>query len=197
MEVFDQVAEWLSDQGDAIEYKDLKQQIIQNFSPTAEERSQRALELTKQPLGDQRPSAALREMKSLCTLVQPDGTKRPLDLIRVLWILRLPQEIREKITDFATMPEAELAKQADSLQGARTMSGASPAAAVNIVEEAEEEAEETHAMAAQQKRPTRTQPGRTPNPQEKNRRQNFCYYHRRFGKNARNCEQPCTFSKNL
>ena len=137
-------------------------------------------------------------MKSLCTLVQPDGTKRPLDLIRVLWILRLPQDIREKITDFATMPEAELAKLADSLRGAKTMSGASPTAAAIINdEEAEEEAEESHAMAAQQKRPNRTQPGRTQHPQEKNRRQNFCYYHRRFGKNARNCEQPCAFSKNL
>ena len=98
-EVFDQVAEWLSDQGDAIEYKDLKQQIILNFSPTPEERSQRALELIRQPLGDQRPSAALREMKSLCTLIQPDGSKKPLDLIRVLWLLHLPQDIREKITD--------------------------------------------------------------------------------------------------
>ena len=199
-EVFDQVAEWLSDQDDAIEYKDLKQQIILNFSPTPEERSQRALELIRQPLGDQRPSAALREMKSLCTLIQPDGSKKPLDLIRVLWLLRLPQDIREKITDFATMPEAELAKQADSLWGAKTMSGASPTAAAAIDnEEAEEEEEDAHAMAAQQKRPNRPQPSRPQRPhrpQEKNR-QNICYYHRRFGKNARNCEQPCAFSKNL
>ena len=179
-EVFDQVAEWLAGQDDAVQYKDLKEQIIPNFSPIPEERSKRIMELVKQPLGDQRASAALREMKSLCTLIQPDGSRKPLDLIRVLWLLRLPQDVRAMVTEFATMPEAELAKHVDSLLGARTMSG-TPTAAAATADDADEEDDDAHAMVAQQKRPNRPQC-----PQAEGTRRNICYYHRRFGKNARN-----------
>ena len=193
-EVFDQVAEWLAGQDDAVQYKDLKEQIIRNFSPTPEERSKRIMELLKQPLGDQRASAAFREMKSLCTLIQPDGTRKPLDLIRVLWLLRLPQDVWAMITKFTAMSEADLVEHADSLLGAKTMS-ATPTAAAATADNTDEDDDEVHAMAAQQKRPNR--PQRPQRPQAEGTRRNICYYHRRFGKNARNCEKPCAFSKNL
>ena len=189
-EVFDQISDWLSRQSDAVQYDDLKQQIIRRCSPTPEERSKRILDLVRLPLGDQRPSAAFREMKSLATLLQPDGSKKTLDLVRVLWLLRLPQDIRAKITKFSSMSEDDLIEQADSLLGASTMAATSSTAAVTMPEDEEDD---PYAMAAQQRRPR----SRPQHPPAEGARRATCYYHRRFGRNARNCSSPCSFSKNM
>ena len=54
---------WLDEKGDdTIEYQDLKAFLLQKFSPPAERRIQMILDLSNQPLGDQRPSDALTEM---------------------------------------------------------------------------------------------------------------------------------------
>ena len=195
-ETFSQIADWLVEQAtDTILYGDLKQEIIRRCSPTPEERSKKIMDLLRLPLGDQRPSAAFREMKALSTMLQPDGTTAPIDLIRVLWLLRLPQEIRAAITDFASKAEEELIKQADSLIGASKLATTARAAAATIPQEEEDMTssgdDDPYTMAAQQRRQQRTYQ----RPPEAARRP-ICMYHRRFGRRARNCSQPCHFSKN-
>ena len=196
-DVFDQISGWLSSQEDAVQYSDLKQQIIRRCSPTPEERSKRIMDLLRLPLGDQRPSAAFREMKSLSTLLQPDGSTKTLDLVRVLWLLRLPQDIRAMITKFSSMSEDELLEQADSLLGASTMASTSSTVAATSSTVAattpEDDDDDPPVMAAQQRR-LRLRPQRPP--AEVSRR-SPCYFHKRFGSNARNCRYPCSFSKNM
>ena len=148
------------------------------------------MDLLRLPLGDQRPSAAFREMKSLSMLLQPDGSKKTLDLVRVLWLLRLPQDIRAKITKFASMSEDDLVEQADSLLGASTMAATSSTAAVTIPEH---EGEDPYTLVAQQRRPRR----HLQRPPAEGARRAICYFHKRFGKYAKNCRYPCSFSKNM
>ena len=188
-EVFSQISDWLISQGsDTIYYDNLKQQIIKRCSPTPEERSRKIMDLVRLPLGDQRPSAAFREMKSLSTTLQPDGSTSPIDLIRVLWLLRLPHEIRAMITDFASRTEEDLIKQADSLVGASQLA-VTPSAAAAAPPESDED--EVHAMAAQGRRTRDEPPQYADGP-----RRTMCYFHRRFGRNARNCRPPCYHAKN-
>ena len=190
-EVFSQISDWLTRQGtDAILYDDLKQQIIQRCSPTPEERSKRLMDLLRLPLGDQRPSTAFREMKALSTMLQPDGSTTSLDLLRVLWLLRLPQDIRAMITGFASRSEDDLLSQADSLLGASTLAATSSAAAVTVPDDTDDD---PYAMAAQQRRPR----GGSQHPPAEGSRRSPCYFHKRFGRDARNCRPPCSWSKNM
>ena len=147
------------------------------------------MDLVRLPLSDQRPSSAFREMKALSTTLKPDGSTTPIDLARVLWLLHLPQDIRSMITDFASRTEEDLIKQADSLVGASKLATTSSAAAATLPEVDEDE---TYAMAAQNRR-VRDDPQQHPD----GSRRTICYFHRRFGRNARNCRPPCYHSKNM
>ena len=75
----------------AIEYQDLKAFLLQKFSPSAERRIQMILDLSNEPLGDQRPSDAFTETRSLCRL-PPDGTGTfaKIDVLLALWLRRPP-----------------------------------------------------------------------------------------------------------
>ena len=71
----------------AMEYQDLKAFFLQKFSPSAERHIQMVLDLSNQPLGDQRPSDTLTEMRSLCRL-PPDntGTSAKINVLLALWL---------------------------------------------------------------------------------------------------------------
>ena len=192
-EVFSQISIWVTRQGtDVILYDDLKLQIIKRCSPTPEERSKRLMDLLRLPLGDQRPSTAFQEMRALSTMLLPDGSTTSLDLLRVLWLLRLPHEVRGHITGFASMSEDDLLNQADSLLGASTLAATSSAAAVTIKEDTDDD---PYPMAAKQRRPPRSfafQKSQVEGP-----RRSLCYFHKWFGRDARQCRAPCSWSKNL
>ena len=129
-------------------------------------------------------------MKALSTMLQPDGSTISIDLLRVLWLLRLPQDIWSMITGFASMTEDDLINQADSHLGASTMATTSSTAAVTTPYDDEDD---PYAMAAQQRRP-RFRPQR---PTADASRRSPCYFHKRFGRDARNCRYPCSYSKNV
>ena len=173
-------------------YEDLKTEIILQCEPTPEEKSQKILELLRMPLGDQRPSAALRELRTLSTVLRADGTTADLDLVRVLWMLRLPQDIRTLITDFAERSDKDLMKMADSLRGTSRLSTTATAAAAAQEADLTDE-DESYAMAAQQRRPRSSNQRPVPDVS----RRTLCYFHKRFGRDARNCRPPCYYSKNM
>ena len=86
--IIPQMSTWLDTKGDdVIEYQDLKAFLLQKFSPSAERRIQMILNLSNQPLGDQRPSDAVTGMRSLCRL-PPDatGTSAKIDVLLALWL---------------------------------------------------------------------------------------------------------------
>ena len=191
-EIFSMISRWLATRGsEAILYEELKTEVILQCEPTPEEKSQKILELLRMPLGDQRPSAALRELRTLSSVLRPDGTSTELDLVRVLWMLRLPQDIRTMITNFADRTDSDLMKLADSLRGTSRLSTPTAAAVANEPESADED--EHFAMAAQQRRPRSSNQRPVPDVS----RRTLCYYHKRFGRDAKNCRSPCFYSKNM
>ena len=117
-DVFSLLAEWLDDLDDnPVQYPALKTRLLSEFVPSPEERAERLIHLTRQPLGDQRTSTAFREMKALIRLPPAsNGTARKLDLLRILWLLRLPDNVRAGITNFNDVSETDLLNQSDALQ---------------------------------------------------------------------------------
>ena len=191
-DIFAMISRWLATRGsEAILYEELKTEVILQCEPTPEEKSQKILELLRMPLGDQRPSAALRELRTLSSVLRSDGTSTELDLVRVLWMLRLPQDIRTMITNFADRTDSDLMKLADSLRGTSRLSAPTAAAVAHEPESADED--DNFAMAAQQRRPRSSNQRPVPDVSRKT----LCYYHKRFGRDAKNCRSPCFYSKNM
>ena len=192
-DIFSMVSRWLNARNDdPILYEDLKTEVILQCEPTPEERSQKIMDLLRMPLGDQRPSAALRELRTLSSVLKPDGTTADLDLVKVLWMLRLPHEVRTLIPNFAEKADNDLMKLADSLRGTSRLS-ATPAAAAAHEPEVLDEYDD-YAMAAQQRRPRSS--NQRPFPDAPPR--SLCYFHKKFGRDARKCRYPCSYySKNM
>ena len=192
-DIFSMISRWLASRGtEVILYEDIKTEIILQCEPTPEEKSQKILELLRMPLGDQRPSAALRELRTLSTVLRADGTTADLDLVRVLWMLRLPQDIRTLITDFAERSDKDLMKMADSLRGTSRLSTATTTAAAAQDAEMTDE-DDSYVMAAQQRRPRSSNQRPVPDVSQRT----LCYFHKRFGRDAKNCRPPCYYSKNM
>ena len=197
-DVFDRISSWLTEfNTDVIPYETLKAKIIRSCQPSPEEKSQKILDLIKMPLGDQRPSDAFYEIKNLSTVLQPDGTTAMIDLTRVLWMLRLPADIRAQMTNFSTKSEQDLTELADALKGTTRLALSTlstPAAAAATADPRDFNDDDDDDVIAAAQRVQR----RANNQREQQRlpdasRKTLCHFHRRFGRKARNCRPPCFY----
>lgn len=221
-DVFSSMSEWLDDLGDTSAlYTPLKEFLLKEFVPAPEERAERLMQMTKQPLGDQRASTAFREMKAL-TRLPPDssGTLQQLDLLRILWLLRLPDSVRAGITNFNDISESDLLKRADALQNSTKAATRRPIFAATSchdalqpqnlsIPEGPEEDDQMAAAAYQRSRlayknfsshrkfTNQPQPLRGTTPKKAEDNSPYCYFHTRFGHAARKCRQPCAWPKNV
>ena len=115
-DTFPLISGWLAEQGDSLQYQSLKTKILELFIPTPEDRVSRLIHLSKLQIGSQRPSVFFMEMKALTRLPKTDDHKAEnLDLLRILWLLRMPPAIRAGITNFMKNPKEDLLKLTDSL----------------------------------------------------------------------------------
>ena len=205
-ELFPRISEWLISKGDsAIEYTDLKNFLLQSFTPSAASRVTQLLQLAKQPLGDQKPSDALLEMKALARLPPAaDGTERQIDLLRALWLLRLPESIRAVIPNAEEMEEDNLREMADNLNDAQAAAGRH-VNAVPLASSPAAPSDEDDIVAVRHTPPRTRQPRvrqhTNPPPRQQRNNANFadglCYFHAKFGPQARTCRPGCTWPKNV
>ena len=195
-ETFDQIAPWLTSKGTtAVTYDEVKHELIKLCTPTPEERAKRLMNMIKLPIGEQRASAAYNEMWALATVPQADGSAAPLDLLRVIWLARLPHAVRSQIKDFTGMPLDDLKATADSIQGATSFPAEALAAPVSNEAHppTDKISDEENAMAAEHtnyrryRQPPRFQPSH---------KRILCYYHLTYGPRALKCVKPCSWTKN-
>ena len=200
-DVFDRISTWLTEfASDAIPYDQLKAKIIRSCEPSPEEKSQKILDLLRLPLGDQRPSDAFYEIKNLPTILNLDGTSSQIDLARVLWMLRLPHDIRAQMTNFSTKTEQDLTAQADALKGTTRLALSTLSATASAAAAADQptltDDDDDDVIAAAQRRSQHSSNQRQFSGVS---RKTLCYFHKRFGRDARNCRPPCFYfhSKNM
>ena len=115
-EVFNQVSTWLMSFPAGIPFEDLKKGLTERFSIPAAERAARILASSNIPIGDQRAASSWNEFQALARLPPAtDGSAQTLDMLRELWLRKLPTTVRANIANASTRPTADLLKIADSL----------------------------------------------------------------------------------
>lgn len=176
---------WLSEQPEELRYEDLKDYIMSRFSLPASERAQRALKLAEQPLGDSTARDRWEELQSLLILPATDDDKAPkVSLEREIFLQGLPDPVRQGLPNAHTLVIKELITQADRLLDAHK-------ATKHRAPTFEVSTDNVDICAATQA--SRNQRGK----QNDNPTLELCFYHARFGENAKKCRPNCPkWSKN-
>lgn len=157
-------------------YNSLKKRLLQAFELQETERAEQLLFLASAGLGDRTPSQLMEEMLQLL------GTKPFCFLCKQIFLRQLPTVVRTQLSDadFSSDPRL-VANQAttlwrmarlDSQLAGRTSAVASP---------------DTDLCAISKS----TKPPSAPTTGE-----DWCFFHRKFGKAAKKCQKPCSFPGN-
>lgn len=188
-------------------YKAIKTALIQRLTDSQGQRIRQLLE--REELGDRKPSQFLRHLSTLA------GSAVPSELLRTLWLGRLPQQMQAILATRANDDLADIAEQADSIHEvncdrAVVLATAVPPAqaASQMPWEAQIEALTkqvaalTSHMTKMSKQLTTERGRRRDKSRSRDRARSktpkhsgVCFYHKRFGEDARKCTHPCTFAK--
>ena len=161
-------------------YDCLKNALIKTFGKSQAQKDTELLNLNG--LGDKRPTALMRKINAL--------NDDPKTLKRALFLMNLPSDIRSILAGHDTADTDALAEAADRIWEART---ANVQHISNFPTQAPTEqtttSEETVSAIKTVKR-------RGP-PSQQNTANSVCFYHQRFGPDARHCQPGCKFSSLL
>lgn len=208
----DQIDDLLSD----LHYEPVKKRLIEVYEDSVIRQLQRLLSETE--LGEQKPTQLLRRMRSLAGKHVPEST------LKILWISHLPNQVKSclAVSELVSTTPAldDLAKAADRMMELNTTQVSSIASSSQGSNENQQIIDEIKKLSLEvAELKTRTQGNQYNRGYEHRGQQRYqsrppfrsrnasphrpragspwphCYYHRRFGANARKCEAPCTYKK--
>ncbi|XP_032664102.1 uncharacterized protein LOC116840887 [Odontomachus brunneus] len=147
--------------------------------------------LEHEEMGDRKPSQFLRNLRTLA------GNAVPEQLLRTLWLGRLPTTMQAILATRTQDRLEDVAEQADRIQEVTVRS-------VNEVKTAPDDpspmahqirqlTDQVAAMARRLEQTPRPRNRNRSQSREKNKRDHLCFYHRKFGQQARKCTQACNF----
>lgn len=187
----------------ADKYQRLKETLVSRLTDSDEKRWRKLLNDVE--LGDRKPTHLLREMRRLT------GNAVDEQLLQTIWMQRLPTRIQELLSVAEGVAIDKLAELAD-----KALERTLPAIASVDVHTVDTSTTQTSVLSAienltqQIQRLTsgqgrnsrarfrpRTRSNSRSAARDKSRTPKFCFYHKKFGKNARNCTQPCSWTKPL
>lgn len=186
-------------------YQKLKETLIFRLTDSDEKRWRKLLNDVE--LGDRKPTHLLREMQRL--------TRNAVDeqLLQTLWLQRMPQRIQELLSVAEGVALDKLAELADKAMERTHLAIASADAAASdtpttqaqstILSAIENLTQQVQRLTttqgegrrARSKSCARNRPRSTS--RNKYQKSKYCFYHSKFGKDARNCVQPCVWTKAL
>lgn len=194
-EDLEQVSDILLSPPDGRKFQTLRQRLIDVYEESEERRLQRLVDGFE--LGDQTPSQLLRRIRDASGA---SGT--PASVLQVLWMKKLPSHLRAILS--ATTGDLDaLAKVAD-----KVIAHCQPALPVAEVAAVSQQPPPSSALEtilldiqrrlARLEAPPRSRVDRSLSRGRQRARSSdnpssVCYYHRRWGDEAKNCRQPCTF----
>ena len=172
-------------------YNTLKKALIKTFSKSQAQKDAELLNLNG--LGDRRPTSLLRKIDAL--------NDDPKTLKRALFLANLPADIRSILAGHNITETEALAEAADRIWETRTsavqqVSMAMPATHTSNMATFSEQnvgAPEPNVSAlkfGKRRQPPPSQRGTTSPP-------SVCFYHQRFGPDARRCQPGCKFASLL
>ena len=174
-------------------YLTLKNLLIQRVSPSEDQRVRQLL--TAEELGDTKPSQLLRRMRSLISTTHVEDS-----FLRTLWLQRLPVNAQAILqTQVTSMPLDELANMADRIVAVAPPPTAPAIHAVrhtndvsSLAQRVEKLSKQLEDIQAHLKKPPYSRTWSRSLPAPRPAQPEMCYYHRKFGAEARRCIQPCT-----
>lgn len=196
------ISDFLRNPPAADRYTAFKARILQEFTDSDQKKLRRLIEGIE--LGDDKPSQLLKKMKDLA------GTALTDDAIKTLFVQRLPETVRG-IISIAEGDSTVWAKQADKMMEAAQLTAVS-AIATKPSTTASDPSNTLHAEIAElRKQITEMKTndrGRSRSSGNSNKRRDqsksstrpdnksnkVCYFHVKFGKDARKCAEPCCFA---
>ncbi|XP_036144358.1 uncharacterized protein LOC118646148 [Monomorium pharaonis] len=184
-------------------YEALKKALIQRLTDSQDNRMRQLLE--REEIGDRKPSQFLRYLKALAEATVSS------ELLRTLWLGRLLHPMQAILATRTTDELDEVAEQADRIhelgQKAVVLATSTAPREERRRESQKGETElealrkEVAALTTQVSRMARSMMKQRQRTRSRSRsrtieQNGICYYHRRFGNEAKKCTQPCTFTKN-
>lgn len=190
-------------------YDSIKREVLLRTSVSAEKRFQTLVH--DEHLGDRRPTELLRRMRELAEDVPPDSA-----LIKQLFFSRLPAQVKailapmfekhtvdvvaasaDKVMDFVRGPTTAAIPQQPAEVPAGTANVRQDATSVAILTAIERLTREVSKLnMGRSHSPRRRYKSRSSSPHHRRRANmpGLCFYHSRYGAEARNCKMPCTFN---
>lgn len=180
-------------------YETLKKRILSQYVQSDSARLKHLLQDLF--LGDKRPSQLLLEMRNLA-----DGKISDV-VMKSLWLQRLPVPIQQ-ILSVSSETLDGLAKVADKVNevsgctiGISSVSHTENSELKSLKDDIASLRADMKRLTTYSKNRSRSRSrGRTTSRDSSNNRpetETLCWYHRRFGKKARSCFEPCNFSENI
>ncbi|XP_036146335.1 uncharacterized protein LOC118646789 [Monomorium pharaonis] len=180
----------------AHKYESVKRALIQRLSISQEQQIRQLLE--HKEIRDRKPSQFLRHLQSLAKNAMPE------ELLRTLWMGRLPAQLQAILATRTADDLEKVAAQADRVFEITGRSGAvasiQPATATpsTIEQQIKEMAQQVASLNDRFSRSankTRQRERSQNRHRQKQEDSNICYYHRRFKGKAKKCTSPCKFKK--
>ena len=190
-------------------YDLLKAALIKRTEASEQRRLQQLL--TAEELGDRKPSQLLRRMQQL---LGDSGPAPDSAFVRQLFLQRLPPSVRMVLASSSSnLSLQQLAEMADRILEVSQVPTVTPVTDPNVSEMRQLTATLTRLVAAldttlshscetsdgrrQSRSPSRSASRSSSRQQSRSSSPSgLCWYHRRFGPNARKCRPPCTHSGN-
>lgn len=190
-------------------YERLKAELIRRLAASEEDRIRQVL--TQEEIGDRKPSQYLRHLRS-----KVDTGTIPDNLLRTLWSSRLPPQVKAIVASQTEMSLDAIAELADRIQEAiapntQVSAVTIPTSVTPITPTVSREdynalAAKVDVLSAQiaallsncSSRPhrgsnRRRHRSRSSTNSASETSSNICWYHRRYGEQARKCIHPCMY----
>lgn len=171
-------------------YDAVKKALIDEFADSGQKKVRKLIKDIE--LGDLKPSQLLKRMKDLANCKIDD------DVLKSLWIERLPESIRLVIT-IVDDDSSQMALQADKMMEVQQFSGVSAVQSKNpLLAEIEALRKEIAVLkAGNNSKQKENQPNRSRSRSRSKSKVRFpfCRYHYRFGDKARKCVEPCQYKQ--
>lgn len=178
-------------------YSDLKTRLCSEFEVSEHVKLKQLT--TEVNIGDKKPSTLLREMRTLA------GTQVTDNFLKVIFLQRLPNHIRTALAASQTDSLDNLAKLGDQIAEISAIDDhvyaqGDPAQSTDRIaileKQVNELAQSVQELIIISKGSTPATSNRKYQFKQKDSQVEICWYHNKFGENAKKCIQPCSFSPN-
>lgn len=176
-------------------YNAIKVRLLKQYADTDHSKLKKLL--LEMELGDKKPSALLRAMKDLA------GNRFADDVLKTLWMQRLPRQTQAILAVSDDIALDTLADQADKIGEVTVNSHISANSSQSVneitdlrlqISELIKQMKELRSRSSERSQRSSSRPRNRSKSKPRHSDKKYCFFHNRYGNEAKNCKSPCAFS---